>query len=129
MEELIIDYIFELCEVKGGITVFFDGRKAYYDVLKKHLGDLFDLNEWEVDGYMITCFHDMDKDFSYSHFMAFVKPKPSLNGRVYLDYLDYVYANDVINVVPNEISRFSRYVGIDPALGCDNIVITAVFTP
>lgn len=122
MEELIIEYIFGLCEVKGGITVFFDGRKAYYDVLKKHLGDLFDLNEWEVDGYMITCFHDMDRDFSYSHFMGFVKPKPSVNGRL---YLDYVYADGVINVEPN----LRYYSGFDPALGCDNIIITSVFIP
>lgn len=121
MDELIIDYIFDLCQVKGGVTIFFDGRKVYYDVLKKHLGDLFDLSEWEVDGYMITCFHDMDRDFDYSHFMNCLKPTPITLPSGHLFYMDFVYAGDRENraIDWEAIQRNQRnhryYGGIDPA--------------
>jgi len=91
MDELIIEYILENCEIKGGTTVFFNGSKIYYDVLKKHIGDLFDIKEWEVDNYLITCFLDMDRDFKYSIFTLQIRPLPLgiLNGNLF--YMDFVY--------------------------------------
>lgn len=89
MEELIYEYIFEHFEVKGGITLFFDGRRVYYDGLKKHLGDLFNLVDWEVDVYMTTCFYEKDGDFDYFHFMSIMKPvEPNFqNGYIYAPYI------------------------------------------
>jgi hypothetical protein len=128
MDELIIEYIFDLCEVKGGITVFFDGKQVYYDVLKKHLGVLFDLKEWEVDGYMITCFLDMNSDFDYSHFMLYLKPPPLKMPSGNLVYLDYTYQDNPDGAIDWEAvqrnhSRYRYYGGIDPALAYGDITI------
>lgn len=120
MEQLIIDYIFEVCQVKDNLIIF-DGGKGYYDTLKKHLGDLFDLPEYKVDYYMISCFRDMDINFDYYYFMAHLKPPlikmQSVCGLYYLDY-HYVSDRELSSSWGakhrnNDFNRF--YAGIDPA--------------
>ncbi len=131
MEGLILEYISELCEIKGNATIFFDGRRIYHKILNKHLSTLFDLCENEIDGYLVSCFYDMDNDFDYSIFMSSLAPSiPS--GLLY--YMDYVNVPLHVNVIDggdfeprrNIASRYAArevndrfYCGIDPAMGRD----------
>jgi len=109
MEEVIVEYIFDTCKLIGSFSVSYNGKEVFYDVLKKHIGDLFNIGGWEVDGYLITCFYEMDVDFDYAGFMCIVKPKP--------------YSVEIVN------NRFCQYYfGIDPS-ACDSITITSVCAP
>jgi hypothetical protein len=110
MDELIKEYIFQQCSVIGN-TVTFDGKMVYYDVLKKHLSDLFNISELEIDVFMKTCFHDMDRNFDYSMFMICIKPKtmttydgrPIDIGHIY-DYNGIYYIrNSIISVLLNMV--------------------------
>jgi hypothetical protein len=124
MDQLIIDYIFDLCQVKSGTVIFFDGGKVYYDVLKNHLSDSFNLDDSEVDNYMITCFYDMVRDFDYPMFMTCLKPT-----QLSLYYTDYVYNGNIDSAIDWEGVRENPnrryYGGIDPATTYGDIVISS----
>jgi hypothetical protein len=107
MDAIIIEYICDLCQVKGGVTIFFDGSKIYYDTLKKHLGDLFDLEGYEVDGYMITSFYEMDRDFDYMMFTCCLAPK--MDGYIYAPYIPMMEPEIVDGDFEPNTTIMSRY--------------------
>lgn len=131
MEELIVEYINTCCEVKDGISVLFDGEKIYYNELKKHIGDLFDLSDHSVDTYLLSCLSDMNRDFDYCYFITILSPR-MVRPKGTLYYMDYEYGNTTsippaaYNIRLGEIASVRRryFAGVDPAMG-DEMSINA----
>lgn len=76
MEDLIIEYINDhlTISLNGDIEIMFNGKFMYYEDVETHLMKLFNLNKYEVEGYLVYLILQMNPDFYYSHWRFKEKP-------------------------------------------------------
>ena len=101
MKEIILDYMCNSYNIKGGLEVHtYDGKRVYYDDIVRTIGTVFQLDDSNCEVIMLDFFCSSSLD--YGHFKE-IKKRFISNGRmydsqIYNDYYDrYVCGVDFGN--------------------------------